>query len=83
MDINKLSSKIIKTAINVHEELGPGLLESDPQNLQAKKSIIFFQGEVFFLLTRPLMGDFFLTLFPCPVFGKYYSKTNWGIAERI
>jgi len=28
MDINKLSSKIIKAAINVHKELGPGLLES-------------------------------------------------------
>ena len=24
---------------------------------QAKKKFIFFQGEVFFLLTRPLMGD--------------------------
>ena len=28
MDINKLSSEIIKAAINVHRELGPGLLES-------------------------------------------------------
>ena len=28
MDINQLSSKIIKAAINVHKELGPGLLES-------------------------------------------------------
>jgi GxxExxY protein len=28
MDINQLSSKIIKAAINVHIELGPGLLES-------------------------------------------------------
>ena len=28
MDINELSSKIIKAAINVHRELGPGLLES-------------------------------------------------------
>ena len=28
MEINKLSSKIIKAAINVHKELGPGLLES-------------------------------------------------------
>lgn len=28
MDINKLSSNVIKAAINVHKELGPGLLES-------------------------------------------------------
>ena len=28
MDLNELSSKIIKAAINVHKELGPGLLES-------------------------------------------------------
>ena len=28
MDLNELSSKIISAAINVHKELGPGLLES-------------------------------------------------------
>jgi GxxExxY protein len=28
MDINKVSSKIIGTAIEVHKTLGPGLLES-------------------------------------------------------
>ncbi|HEA69406.1 hypothetical protein LCGC14_2250530 [marine sediment metagenome] len=28
MDINQLSSRIIRAAINVHRELGPGLLES-------------------------------------------------------
>ena len=28
MELNQLSSEIIKTAINVHKELGPGLLES-------------------------------------------------------
>jgi GxxExxY protein len=28
MNINELSSKIIRAAINVHKELGPGLLES-------------------------------------------------------
>jgi GxxExxY protein len=27
MDINQLSSKSIKAAINLHKELGPGLLE--------------------------------------------------------
>ena len=28
MDLNQLTSKIIEAAINVHKELGPGLLES-------------------------------------------------------
>ncbi len=28
MQLNKLSSDVIKAAINVHKELGPGLLES-------------------------------------------------------
>jgi GxxExxY protein len=28
MEINNLSSQVIKAAINVHKELGPGLLES-------------------------------------------------------
>lgn len=28
MEINELSSKVIKAAINVHKELGPGLLEA-------------------------------------------------------
>ena len=28
MELNQLSSCIIKAAINVHKELGPGLLES-------------------------------------------------------
>jgi len=28
MDLNQLSSKVIKAAINVHKSLGPGLLES-------------------------------------------------------
>jgi GxxExxY protein len=28
MDINEISSKIIKAAITVHRKLGPGLLES-------------------------------------------------------
>ena len=30
--------------------------------VQAKKRSIFFNGEVFFLLTRPLMGDPFTTV---------------------
>jgi hypothetical protein len=30
MDINKLSSRIIGAAIEVHKALGPGLLESHP-----------------------------------------------------
>ena len=28
MEMNRLSSQVIKAAINVHKELGPGLLES-------------------------------------------------------
>ena len=28
MELNQLSSQIIKAAINVHKELGPGLLEA-------------------------------------------------------
>jgi GxxExxY protein len=35
MNINKLSSDIIKSAINVHRQLGPGLLESVYQKCMA------------------------------------------------
>jgi len=58
MDLNLLSSQIIKAAINVHKELGPGLLKSVYQAcmvielsnmaLQVQSEVplpIFYQGE--------------------------------------
>ena len=49
MDINQLSSQIIKAAINVHKELGPGLLESVYQAcmiIELKRMGIEVQSEV-------------------------------------
>ena len=49
MDINQLSSQIIKAAINVHKELGPGLLETVYQScmiIELKKMGIKIQPEV-------------------------------------
>jgi GxxExxY protein len=49
MDINHLSSQIIKAAINVHKELGPGLLESVYQScmvIELKNMGIKAQSEV-------------------------------------
>lgn len=41
MDLNSLSSQIIKAAINVHNELGPGLLESVYQKCMAIELDLF------------------------------------------
>ena len=49
MDINQLSSLIIEAAINVHKELGPGLLETVYQScmiIELKKMGIKVQPEV-------------------------------------
>lgn len=49
MDINQLSSRVIKAAINVHKELGPGLLESVYQScmvIEMNKMGITVQSEV-------------------------------------
>jgi len=54
MDINKLSSKIIGTAIEVHKTLGPGLLKNESPELLGesieKLSLYLIQNK--FIITR-------------------------------
>ena len=49
MELNQLSSQIIKAAINVHKELGPGLLESVYQScmsIELREMGIMVESEV-------------------------------------
>ena len=49
MDLNQISSQVIKAAINVHKSLGPGLLESVCQScmvIELKNMGIKVQSEV-------------------------------------
>ena len=61
MDINRLSSKIIGAAIEVHKALGPGLLESTYQSR-------------FFFAFRPLNGkqNKKISLRPLRLCGEYF-----------
>jgi GxxExxY protein len=64
MDLNHLSSDIIKAAINVHKELGPGLLESVYQICMAKE--------------LQTMGKEFQTEVPVPIYYKNEIVQNDG-----
>jgi len=49
MDINEITSKIIKAAVTVHNQLGPGLLESVYQEclrIELEEMSLHVQGEV-------------------------------------
>ena len=54
MDINKLSNKIISSAIEVHKAFGPGLLESlhFPASHQKVKKIILCALCVWFIVVK-------------------------------
>jgi len=82
MDINKISSNIIKAAINVHKELGPGLLESVYQScmiielsemgLKVKAEVpvpIKFRG-------RDITDQGFETFEERPILAKYKEGDN-------
>jgi len=64
MDLNRLSSQILKAAITVHKELGPGLLESVYQACM----VIDLEG----------MGLKVESQVPCPISYRGHQITDQG-----
>jgi GxxExxY protein len=64
MDLNRLSSQILKAAITVHKELGPGLLESVYQACM----VIELEG----------MGLKVESQVPCPISQRGHQITDQG-----
>ena len=72
MQLNYLSSKIIKDAISVHKELGPGLLETVYQlcmiiklksmglKIQSEVSLPIYKGKTLCASVCSVRGDNFL-----------------------
>ena len=74
MDINKLSSKIIGAAIEVHKALGPGLFEFQCARYERRHSANCKQ-------IRGIISGMGLFAFrpPCPVECEAYSS---GVSEK-